>query len=110
MIDLDTLLDRRHTADALTAAGFPIAASTLATKATRGRGATHLHLVRSPAALQMGRRTLVGAITSIAPGCDFVGASRTGDRVIHERESNTRSAGGGPGLGSVLLAGRTTEA
>ena len=60
------------------------------------RGRPSLHLVRSPAALQMGRRTLVGAITSIAPGCDFVGASRTGGCVIDERESDTRPAGGGP--------------
>lgn len=34
----DALLRRRDTAAALTAAGFPIAAPTLATKATRGGG------------------------------------------------------------------------
>ena len=34
----DTLLRRRDTAKALTDAGFPIAAPTLATKATRGGG------------------------------------------------------------------------
>lgn len=36
--DLDTLLTRDATAAALTAAGYPIAAKTLATKATRGGG------------------------------------------------------------------------
>jgi hypothetical protein len=34
----DTLLRRKHTAEALTAAGFPVAAKTLATKAARGGG------------------------------------------------------------------------
>jgi hypothetical protein len=48
MIDLDTLLDRRHTADALTAAGFPITASTLATKATRGGGPPYTLFGRRP--------------------------------------------------------------
>jgi hypothetical protein len=36
--DLDVLLTRRQTAEALTAAGLPIKATTLATKATRGGG------------------------------------------------------------------------
>jgi hypothetical protein len=36
--DLDQLLTREQTATALTAAGFPTKAKTLATKATRGGG------------------------------------------------------------------------
>ena len=36
--NLDALLTREQTAAALTAAGFPVAAKTLATKATRGGG------------------------------------------------------------------------
>lgn len=36
--EFDTLLTRDQTAAALTAAGFPIKAKTLATKATRGGG------------------------------------------------------------------------
>lgn len=36
--DPDALLSRKDTAKALTAAGFPIARQTLATKATRGGG------------------------------------------------------------------------
>jgi hypothetical protein len=36
--DLDALLTRDRTAEALTEAGFPIKAKTLATKATRGGG------------------------------------------------------------------------
>ena len=35
---LDALLTRQRLADALTAAGFPVAKATLATKATRGGG------------------------------------------------------------------------
>ncbi|MDB5593739.1 MAG: DNA-binding protein [Hyphomicrobiales bacterium] len=38
MIERDTLLPRDLTATSLTAAGFPITVSTLATKATRGGG------------------------------------------------------------------------
>lgn len=34
----DALLTRERTADALTAAGYPVATKTLATKATRGGG------------------------------------------------------------------------
>jgi len=36
--DPDTLLTRERTAAALTAAGYPVATKTLATKATRGGG------------------------------------------------------------------------
>jgi hypothetical protein len=36
--DLDALLTRERTAAALTAAGYPVATKTLATKATRGGG------------------------------------------------------------------------
>ena len=36
--DLDVLLTRQQTAEALTAFGLPIKATTLATKATRGGG------------------------------------------------------------------------
>ena len=36
--DLDTLLTRKATAAALTAAGYPVTEKTLATKATRGGG------------------------------------------------------------------------
>jgi hypothetical protein len=36
--NLDTLLTRESTAAALTSAGFPVAAKTLATKAVRGGG------------------------------------------------------------------------
>ena len=35
---LDALLTRERTAEALTAAGYPVASKTLATKATRGGG------------------------------------------------------------------------
>ena len=37
-IDPDTRLSRRDTAEALTAAGYPISAATLASMATRGGG------------------------------------------------------------------------
>lgn len=36
--DLDTLLRRRAVAEALTAAGYPVTESTLATRVTRGGG------------------------------------------------------------------------
>ncbi len=36
--DPDALLTRKRTAEALTAVGFPVAAKTLATKASRGGG------------------------------------------------------------------------
>lgn len=36
--NVDTLLTRERTAEALTAAGYPVATKTLATKATRGGG------------------------------------------------------------------------
>jgi hypothetical protein len=36
--ELETLLTRDQTAEALTAAGFPVKAKTLATKASRGDG------------------------------------------------------------------------
>jgi hypothetical protein len=39
----DTLLTRAQTADALTKAGFPVSAATLATKATRGGGPLFQH-------------------------------------------------------------------
>jgi hypothetical protein len=38
VLDLEALLTRDATASALTAAGFPVAPKTLATKATRGGG------------------------------------------------------------------------
>ena len=45
----DALLTRSETAAALTAAGFPVRAATLATKATRGGGPAFRTLsVRSP--------------------------------------------------------------
>lgn len=39
----DSLLTRRDIASALTAAGFPVTAATLATKATRGGGPPYEH-------------------------------------------------------------------
>jgi hypothetical protein len=44
----DTLLRRKEAAEALTAAGYPTAASTLATKATRGGGPPYLLFGRVP--------------------------------------------------------------
>ena len=46
--NLDTLLDRKQTAAALTRAGFPIAPETLATKATRGGGPEYKLFGRKP--------------------------------------------------------------
>jgi hypothetical protein len=46
--DPDTLLRRRATAEALTAAGFPTAEKTLATKATRGGGPPYQLFGRIP--------------------------------------------------------------
>jgi hypothetical protein len=43
----DTLLRRTQAAEALTAAGFPVAAKTLATKAVRGGGPTYRVFGRS---------------------------------------------------------------
>jgi hypothetical protein len=39
--NLDTLLRRKQAAEALTAAGYPVAEKTLATKAVRGGGPTY---------------------------------------------------------------------
>jgi hypothetical protein len=47
-IDPDTMLRRRETADALTAAGFPIRAATLSTKASRGGGPPYRLFGRVP--------------------------------------------------------------
>jgi hypothetical protein len=46
--DPDALLRRAQTADALTAAGYPTATATLATKATRGGGPPFRHYGRIP--------------------------------------------------------------
>lgn len=46
--DLNALLSRKATADALTAAGFPVAEATLATKASRGGGPPFRHFGRIP--------------------------------------------------------------
>lgn len=46
--DPDTLLRRRETAAALSEAGFPVAESTLATKATRGGGPPFRSFGRTP--------------------------------------------------------------
>jgi hypothetical protein len=46
--NLDALLSRRATAEALTAAGYPTAESTLATKATRGGGPLYQLYGRKP--------------------------------------------------------------
>lgn len=46
--NLDTLLTRRSTAEALTAAGFPVRPATLATKATRGGGPPFRRFGRVP--------------------------------------------------------------
>ena len=44
----DTKLRRKETADALAAAGFPVTASTLATKVTRGGGPPYTLFGRVP--------------------------------------------------------------
>jgi hypothetical protein len=44
----DTLLRRREAADALTAAGYPVAPATLATMASRGGGPPHRVFGRIP--------------------------------------------------------------
>jgi hypothetical protein len=46
--DPETLLTRRATAAALTAAGFPVSAATLATRASRGGGPRYRHFGRRP--------------------------------------------------------------
>lgn len=48
MIERDTLLTRDLAATSLTAAGFPITVSTLATKATRGGGPPYRLFGRKP--------------------------------------------------------------
>lgn len=47
-IDADALLNRERTADALTAAGYPVSQATLATKATRGGGPPYQRFGRKP--------------------------------------------------------------
>jgi hypothetical protein len=76
--DLDTLLTREATAAALTAAGYPIAAKTLATKATRGGGPPYglfagRALYRWGAALAWANSHLAGRVSSGNSG-DGVGA------------------------------------
>jgi hypothetical protein len=44
----DALLSRAQTADALTAHGYPVARTTLATKATRGEGPPYQRFGRKP--------------------------------------------------------------
>jgi hypothetical protein len=44
----DALLSRAQTADALTALGYPVARTTLATKATRGEGPPYQRFGRKP--------------------------------------------------------------
>jgi hypothetical protein len=44
----DALLTRAKAADALTALGYPVAASTLSTKATRGEGPRYQRFGRKP--------------------------------------------------------------
>ena len=46
--NLDTLLTRRATAEALSAAGFPVRSATLATKASRGGGPLFRRFGRIP--------------------------------------------------------------
>jgi hypothetical protein len=47
-IDSETMLRRRDTAEALTAAGFPVRAATLSTKACRGGGPPYQLFGRVP--------------------------------------------------------------
>ncbi len=46
--DLDTLRDRKTTAENLTSAGFPVSPATLATMATRGGGPRYQLFGRKP--------------------------------------------------------------
>lgn len=46
--DLDTMRDRKSTAEALTNAGFPVSPATLATMATRGGGPQYHLFGRKP--------------------------------------------------------------
>jgi hypothetical protein len=61
----DTLLRRRATAEALTAAGFPTAEKTLATRATRGGGPPYQLFGRIP--LYRWRTSLAWAESKLSP-------------------------------------------
>jgi hypothetical protein len=77
----DTLLSREKTADILTAAGYPVSAATLATKATRGGGPSYQLFGRKPLyrwgeALRWAQSKLSPPRVSASEQNTFVGPSK----------------------------------
>jgi hypothetical protein len=78
----DALLSREKTADALTAAGYPVSPATLATKATRGGGPPYQLFGRKP--LYRWGNSLAWAQSKLSAPC-----ASTSE---HERSAETAAA------------------